>query len=96
MEKAQAGQDVAIISSGDPGVYAIAATFLGYLKDNNIMLDVKVIPGVGLAAYAAARLGAPLGNDSASITLTDQGTPWPVIQKEAGSRRCRRFRHRHL
>jgi precorrin-3B C17-methyltransferase len=81
VEKAQAGQDVAIISSGDPGVYAIAATFLGYLKDNNITLDVKVIPGVGLAGYAAARLGAPLGNDSASITLTDQGTPWPVIKK---------------
>ena len=81
VEKAQAGQDVAIISSGDPGVYAIAATFLGYLKENNITLDVKVIPGVGLAGYAAARLGAPLGNDSATITLTDQGTPWPVIRK---------------
>ena len=81
VEKAQAGQDVAIISSGDPGVYAIAATFLGYLKDNNITLDVKVVPGVGLAAYAAARLGAPLGNDFASITLTDQGAPWPVTRK---------------
>ncbi|RJO60495.1 MAG: precorrin-3B C(17)-methyltransferase [Dehalococcoidia bacterium] len=81
VEKAQAGQDVAIISSGDPGVYAIAATFLEYLKDNNITLDVKVVPGVGLAGYAAARLGAPLGNDSAAITLTDQGTPWPVIRK---------------
>jgi precorrin-3B C17-methyltransferase len=81
VEKAQAGQDVAIISSGDPGVYAIAATFLDYLKDNNISLDVKVIPGVGLAGYAAARLGAPLGNDSAAITLTDQGTPWPVTKK---------------
>ncbi|MGA3093793.1 MAG: precorrin-3B C(17)-methyltransferase [Dehalococcoidales bacterium] len=81
VEKAQAGQDVAIISSGDPGVYAIATTFLDYLRENNITLDVKVIPGVGLAAYAAARLGAPLGNDSASITLTDQGTTWPVIKK---------------
>ena len=81
VEKAQAGQDVAIISSGDPGVYAIAATFLDYLRENNLTLDVKVIPGVGLAGYAAARLGAPLGNDSASITLTDQGTPWPVIRR---------------
>jgi precorrin-3B C17-methyltransferase len=81
VEKAQAGCDVAIISSGDPGVYAIAATFLDYLRENNLTLDVKVIPGVGLAAYAAARLGAPLGNDSASITLTDQGTTWPIIKK---------------
>ena len=81
VERAQAGQDAAIISSGDPGVYAIAATFLDYLRENNITLDVKVIPGVGLAAYASARLGAPLGNDSATITLTDQGTPWPVTKK---------------
>ncbi len=80
-EKAQAGGEVAIISSGDPGIYAIAGTFLDYLKNNNIELDVKVIPGVGLAGYAAARLGAPLGNDFASITLTDQGTPWSVICK---------------
>lgn len=81
VEKAQAGQDVAIISSGDPGVYAIAATFLDYLRENNITLDVKVVPGVGLAGYAASRLGAPLGNDYASITLTDQGTSWLVIRK---------------
>ncbi len=81
VEKAQAGQDVAIISSGDPGVYAIAATFLDYLRENRITLDVKVVPGVGLAGYAAARLGAPLGNDSAAITLTDQGAPWPIIKK---------------
>ena len=81
VEKAQAGRDVAIISSGDPGVYAIAATFFSYLKDNNIALDVEIIPGLGLAGYAAARLGAPLGNDSATITLTDQGAPWPTILK---------------
>jgi precorrin-3B C17-methyltransferase len=81
VEKAQAGKTVAIISSGDPGVYAIAGTFLDYLKTNNIELDVKVIPGVGLGGYVASRLGAPLGNDFASITLTDQGTPWNDIRK---------------
>jgi precorrin-3B C17-methyltransferase len=81
VEKAQSGHDVAIVSSGDPGTYAIAATLLGYLKDNNITLDARVIPGLGLAVYAASRLGAPLGNDSATITLTDQGTPWNVTQK---------------
>jgi precorrin-3B C17-methyltransferase len=81
VEKAQAGKNVAIISSGDPGVYAIAGTFLDYLKNNNIELDVEIIPGVGLGGYAAARLGAPLGNDFASITLTDQGTPWEDICK---------------
>jgi precorrin-3B C17-methyltransferase len=81
VEKAQAGKNVVIISSGDPGVYAIAATFLDYLKTNDIEMDVSIIPGVGMGGYAAARLGAPLGNDFASITLTDQGTPWSDIRK---------------
>lgn len=81
VEKAREGRAVAIISGGDPGVYAIAATFLNYLKENNLTLEVKIIPGLGLAGYAAARLGAPLGNDYATITLTDQGTPWPVIKQ---------------
>jgi precorrin-3B C17-methyltransferase len=85
VEKAQAGQDIAIISSGDPGIYAIAATFFGYLKDHNITLDVEVVPGLGLAGYASARLGAPMGNDTASISLTDQGTSWTVIQKRLES-----------
>jgi precorrin-3B C17-methyltransferase len=83
--KAQSGHDVAIVSSGDPGTYAIAATLLGYLKDNNITLDARVIPGIGLAVYAAALLGAPLGDDAATITLTDQGTPWNVTQKRVAA-----------
>jgi len=81
VEKAQSGCEVAIISSGDPGVYAIAATFFGYLRDNDIKLDVEVVPGLGLASYAAAQLGAPLGSDTATISLTDQSVPWPEIRK---------------
>jgi precorrin-3B C17-methyltransferase len=69
---------VAIVSGGDPGTFAIASTFLGYIKDNNILLDVCVIPGLNLAGYAASLLGAPVGSDSAVLTLTDQGIPWPV------------------
>jgi precorrin-3B C17-methyltransferase len=85
LEKSQVGHDVAIVSNGDPGVYAIASTFFGYLKDNHIQSDVEVIPGLSLAAYAAAQLGAPLGNDTATITLCDQGTPWPQIRKRLKS-----------
>jgi precorrin-3B C17-methyltransferase / cobalt-factor III methyltransferase len=80
VEKAGEGE-VAIVSSGDPGTYAIAATFFSYLRDNDLNLDVEVVPGLNLAAYAASRLGAPLGGDFAAISLTDQGTPWPLIKK---------------
>jgi precorrin-3B C17-methyltransferase len=79
VEKARDGQDVAIVSSGDPGVYAIAATFFSYMQEQGLTLDVEVVPGLGIAAYAAARLGAPLGGDSASISLSDHGTPWEII-----------------
>jgi precorrin-3B C17-methyltransferase len=79
VEKARIGQNVAIASAGDPGIYAIASTFLSYLRDNNITIEVKVIPGLTLASYAAARLGSPLGGDLINISLADQGTPWNKI-----------------
>jgi precorrin-3B C17-methyltransferase len=78
VEKAQIGGDVAIVSIGDPGTFAIASTFLGYVYDNSITLNVQVVPGLNLACYAASLLGAPLGNDSSTVTLTDQGIPWSV------------------
>jgi len=81
VEKARSGKDVAVVSLGDPGTFAIASTFLGYLKDNHISLDVRIIPGLNLASYSASLLGAPLGNDWASITLTDQGIPWEVTRR---------------
>ena len=81
VEKARSGKDVAVVSSGDPGTFAIASTFLGYLRDNDISLDVRVIPGMNLAGYAASLLGAPLGNDWVSISLTDQGTPWDITRR---------------
>jgi precorrin-3B C17-methyltransferase len=81
VEKARSGKDVALVSSGDPGTFAIASTFLGYIKDNHISLDVRIIPGLNLASYSASLLGAPLGNDWASITLTDQGIPWEVTRR---------------
>ncbi|MCL1886019.1 MAG: precorrin-3B C(17)-methyltransferase [Dehalococcoidia bacterium] len=81
VERAQGGCDVAIISSGDPGTYAIGATFLDYLSRQELDIDVEVVPGIGLASYASARLGAALGADSASISLSDQNTPWDSIKR---------------
>jgi precorrin-3B C17-methyltransferase len=80
-EVALAGRNAAIVSTGDTGIYAIASTFFSYLKDNNIELDVEVVPGVTLASTAAARLGSPLGHDFAVISLADQATGWDDIKK---------------
>ena len=71
------GLSVAIISTGDPGIYAIAATFLNYLKEKEIIIPVEVIPGITTSSNAAAILGAPIGNDFAVISLSDQSGIWP-------------------
>lgn len=70
------GETVAIISTGDPGTYAIAATFFNYLKENSIKTRVEIIAGITTAASAAALLGSPLGNDFAVISLADQAGRW--------------------
>jgi precorrin-3B C17-methyltransferase len=74
--RAQAGCQVAIISSGHPGIFGIASIFFEYLKKNDIDIPIKVIPGLTLTDYAAARLGSPLGHDFAVLSLADQATDW--------------------
>jgi precorrin-3B C17-methyltransferase len=81
VKKAMAGMDVALVSTGDTGIYAIASTFFSYLRDNGIELEVETIPGVTLASAAAALLGSPLGHDFAIISLADQATRWSRIKK---------------
>jgi precorrin-3B C17-methyltransferase len=83
--KAMAGKDVALVTTGDPGIYAIASTFFGYLKDIELAPPVEVIPGVTLANAAAALLGSPLGHDFATISLADQATPWSAIKRRLES-----------
>ncbi|WP_258360470.1 precorrin-3B C(17)-methyltransferase [Moorella sulfitireducens (nom. illeg.)] len=81
VERAAAGARVAVVSSGDPGVYGMAGLLLEVLaahpRRKEIM--VKVIPGVTAATAAAAALGAPLMHDFAVISLSDRLTPWEVI-----------------
>jgi precorrin-3B C17-methyltransferase len=79
--RAQAGQDVAIVSPGHPGIYAIASTFFSYLQEKRLKLKVEVVPGLSLAEYAASRLGSPLGSDWAVISLADQSSGWPAIRQ---------------
>ncbi|MEU9050651.1 precorrin-3B C(17)-methyltransferase [Streptomyces sp. NPDC048384] len=78
VEEARKGQAVALIGSGDAGVYAMASPALAEASDD---IDVIGVPGVTAALAAAAILGAPLGHDHVSISLSDLHTPWEVIER---------------
>ncbi|WP_327314177.1 precorrin-3B C(17)-methyltransferase [Streptomyces sp. NBC_01235] len=76
--EARRGQAVALIGSGDAGVYAMASPALAEASDD---IDVIGVPGVTAALAAGAILGAPLGHDHVSISLSDLHTPWEVIER---------------
>ena len=76
--QARAGRAVALIGSGDAGVYAMGSPALEMAGED---IDVTVVPGVTAALAAAAVLGAPLGHDHVMISLSDLHTAWPVIER---------------
>ncbi|GHA12263.1 precorrin-3B C(17)-methyltransferase [Streptomyces echinoruber] len=76
--EARKGHAVALIGSGDAGVYAMASPALAEAGDD---IDVVGVPGVTAALAAGAILGAPLGHDHVSISLSDLHTPWEVIER---------------
>lgn len=76
--EARKGHAVALIGSGDAGVYAMASPALAEAGSD---IDVVGVPGVTAALAAAAILGAPLGHDHVSISLSDLHTPWEVIER---------------
>ncbi|MFE7930491.1 precorrin-3B C(17)-methyltransferase [Streptomyces sp. NPDC057456] len=76
--EARRGRSVALIGSGDAGVYAMASPALAEASDD---IDVVGVPGVTAALAAGAILGAPLGHDHVSISLSDLHTPWEVIER---------------
>jgi precorrin-3B C17-methyltransferase len=80
---AAAGRRVVIVSSGDPGVFAMAAAVFEALEAAPELqnLSIRVLPGVTAMLAAAARAGAPLGHDFCAISLSDNLKPWPVIEK---------------
>ena len=80
------GTDVALVCSGDPGIYAMAAlTFevldRGGCSDREQRIAVEVVPGISALQGAAARVGAPLGHDFCAISLSDLLTPWNIIEQ---------------
>jgi len=78
VELAKAGHAVALISSGDAGIYAMASPTLEVCDAS---IDIVVVPGITAALAAGALLGAPLGHDHAYVSLSDMHTPWEAIEQ---------------
>ncbi|WP_261956803.1 precorrin-2 C(20)-methyltransferase [Streptomyces nigrescens] len=80
LDLARRGRKVAVVSGGDPGIFAMATAVLEVAaQDPYRSIPVRVLPGVTAANAAAARAGAPLGHDYAVISLSDRLKPWEVI-----------------
>ncbi|VAX35558.1 Cobalt-precorrin-3 C(17)-methyltransferase [hydrothermal vent metagenome] len=86
IETAQEGKKVAVISSGDAGVYGMAGLIFEVLKDMNWKKgdspELKIFPGITAINSCASLVGAPLVHDACTISLSDQLTPWPTIEKK--------------
>lgn len=80
---AASGRRVAVVSSGDPGIFAMAAAVFEAVEADpaTASVDIRVVPGISAMQAAAARVGAPLGHDFAVISLSDNLKPWEVILK---------------
>lgn len=75
------GKNVAVVSSGDAGIYGMAGLVLELAEKSNPELEVKVVPGITASIGAAGVLGAPIMHDFCHISLSDLMTPWEVIEK---------------
>jgi len=82
LQLAAEGARVVIVSSGDPGVFAMAAALFEALEaaPEHQQLDIRVLPGITAMLAAAARAGAPLGHDFCAINLSDNLKPWALIE----------------
>ena len=88
LDLALSGVPTALVSGGDPGIYAMAGVVFELVKSRGLDLgvgpgrvEITVVPGIPALAAAAALLGAPLTHDFAAVSLSDRLTPWEVIAK---------------
>ena len=92
IQTALSGISCALVSSGDPGIYALAGLVFELCRENNIPLkdgntadetglQIEIVPGIPALCAGAALLGAPLVHDFAAISLSDLLTPWEIIEK---------------
>ena len=84
-ELAAQGRSVVVVSSGDPGVFAMAAAVLEALHESTDPqwhnVDLEILPGVSASLATAAQAGAPLGHDFCVMSLSDNLKPWSIIEK---------------
>ncbi len=85
LDLAAEGGQVALVCSGDPGIYAMASPVFELIEREGRAdwnrIEIAVAPGLSALQAAAARIGAPLGHDFCAISLSDLMTPWPVIER---------------
>jgi precorrin-3B C17-methyltransferase len=77
---AEEGETVAVVCSGDPGIYGMAGLLMELADQRGSTVDITVVPGVTAASSTAARLGAPLMRDFATISLSDLLVEWSAIR----------------
>jgi precorrin-3B C17-methyltransferase len=80
LHRASEGAVVALISSGDPGIYGMAGLAIEMAAAGQFSTPIEIVPGVSAAQAAAARLGAPLALDYACVSLSDLLVPWDTIR----------------
>lgn len=83
LDLALAGRHVAVVSGGDPGIFAMASAIFEAVDADPAyaVIDIEVMPGVSAMQAAAARLGAPLGHDFCVISLSDNLKPWALVER---------------
>jgi precorrin-2 C20-methyltransferase/precorrin-3B C17-methyltransferase len=80
LDLAKSGRNVAVVSSGDPGIFAMAAAVLEVSEDPQWKdVPIRVVPGLTAAQAVASKVGAPLGHDFCILSLSDRLKPWEVI-----------------
>ncbi len=84
LRQAAEGANVAVVSGGDPGVFAMAAAICEQIEvgpDAWRRLDVEFVPGITAMLAVAARIGAPLGHDFCALSLSDNLKPWDLVAR---------------
>jgi precorrin-3B C17-methyltransferase len=81
LDLALSGKRTAVVSGGDPGIYAMAGLVYEAVRSRSAPIEVVVVPGISALNACAARLGAPLMHDFCAISLSDRLTPWDLIER---------------